>query len=618
MITRAVVLAHRLVLEGGSDISAASVAVLRRTLTALSQAGVTEACVVDGDHAAILAERLGARIGAMRIEVRPNRSWRRQSGAAVLLARDFICGEDGRRTEPCLIVRGDRPLDREALAELMAVELGRHRAVISIAETPESDLSLETKVRLQGGRGGVGEVAELGLDLDRHDAIWTGHAVVSPDLCRELARWSNPLLEDALAAWARAGLLRARAGRLAWQWGVASPVEVSSEVEAILGSKQHPRYTLLNPGPVKTTARVKSALIHHDVCHRDASFSELMVSLTGKLRRIFRGTPDHTVCLVTGSGTAAMECALASTVPEDGTVLVIDNGAFGERMVEICRLHDMAVVHLRYAWGDEVDPVDVERAFAEHPGIAVVAMTHHETSVGLLNPIRAVGELCRRFDALFLCDAVSSLGAEDLDVVRDNIDVCWSSANKCLHAISGAGFLCVSPRVWPKIAHIKPRTYYLDLRRYKKYVDELAQTPFTPAVSAYFALDAACSEFLSDGHQQRWAMYRERNRRLRQGLAALGMSPLTRTGRESSSVTTCTVPAGVAFDDLYRGLKARGYITYACKDVLAERFMQVANMGDLSLDTIEEFLRCVAEVIAEIRGRTGVTDAPVTAARATA
>lgn len=211
--------------------------------------------------------------------------------------------------------------------------------------------------------------------------------------------------------------------------------------------------------------------------------------------------------------------------------------------------------------------------------------------------------MCRQNDALFVVDAVSSLGAENLDVVRDNIDICFSSANKCLHAVSGASFLCVAPRVWERIEHVKPRSYYLDLKRYRRYADELAHTPFTPAVSTYFALEAACDQFLAEGHARRWATYRRRNRKVRRGLAALGMAPLTRTGRESSSVVTACIPEGIEFRDLYAGLKQRGYIVYGCKEVLAGRFFQVANMGELSEDDIDGFLEAVAGVIADLRDR---------------
>ncbi|MEZ4363390.1 MAG: aminotransferase class V-fold PLP-dependent enzyme [Kofleriaceae bacterium] len=591
MIQHAIVVANRLVFEGGGS---PSLGLLTRTLISLAKIGVTDVCVVDGEHAAELRNFLSiAELSGMRIEVLANRSWRRESGSAILLAREFFAAASG----PCLVLRGDRPLDPESLADLAGAKLHDASAIVTIAAPPSGDLGHEVKVRV--GKGG--EITQIGLDMDRFDAVFTGHMLASRELIDALAGFNNPSMEDALAMWASAGRVRARAGRLAWPWGLPPRADVHTPVNAILSSKSHPSYVLMNPGPVNTTPAVKAAMVHHDVCHRDSNFSELMVSLSGKLRRVFQGTPEHTVCCITGSGTAAMEAALTSTVPYDRKVLVIDNGAFGERLYEICRLHEMEVVRLRYAWGDLVDVADVERAFAEHPDIEVVAMTIHETSVGLLNPATEIGALCRRHDALFLVDAVSALGAEDLDVVRDNIDVCWGSANKCLHAISGVSFVCVSPRTWPKIANTKPRSYYLDLKRYRKYIDDLAQTPFTPAVSAYFALDVACSEFLADGHAKRFAMYRARNRRLRHGLAALGMVPFTRTGKESNSVITCGVPEGIQFDELYTRLKKRGFIVYGCKEVLANRFLQVANMGDMPMEAIEEFLQAAREVIEELR-----------------
>lgn len=596
MIKRAIVLAHRLVFDGGSELSPAAIRLLRRTLSSLAHAGIHEVCIVDGEQAELLRVRLGLHdFPSLGVRVLANRTWRKASGSAVLAAQDFLTAAD----TPCLVLRGDRPLEPETLSELANIRLGSYEAAVLVASPPALDLSVEAKIRLRGG--GSTEVAGIGLDMDEFDGVFTGHAVVTPRIVEALAKLPNPDIEDGLTDLVTAGRVCTLPGLVDWQWQSGQPTQVADKVEALLETKAHPRYTLLNPGPVNTTPRVKSAMVHHDVCHRDASFSELLVALSGKLRRIFRASPQHTTVLVTGSGTAAMECAVSSIVPRDGKILVVDNGAFGERLLEIARLHEMDVVHLRYAWGDLIDPADVERAFEQHPDIAVVAMVHHETSVGLLNPVRDVGAICRRYDALLIVDAVSSLGAEDLDVVRDHIDVCYASANKCLHAISGAGFLCVSPRVWPKIETIKPRSYYLDLKRYRYYMDELAQTPFTPAVSAYFALDAACAEFLADGHARRLAMYRRRNQQLREGLAALGMAPFTRTGHESHSVVTCCVPEGLRFQDLYEHLKARGYIIYACKDVLAGKFLQVANMGDLGEDAIEQFLDETRDVIRMLR-----------------
>src|SRR6266545_4847461 len=270
MVTRAVVLAHRLVLEGGSELSSARVALLRRTLSSLAQIGVTECCVVDGEHADVLQERLvgaGTRFEGsdMRVQVLANRSWRRATGSALLVARDFLTRAPG---EPCLVLRGDRPLAAEALAELAATELGRFAAAIVVAEPPTAAAQLaplhdEVKVRLDARRSGRGPavptVVSLGLDLDRYDAIFTGHALVSTAIAAELERWSNPSLEDALVAWVAAGRVRARPGRIAWPWDVARPADAAhmdDKVAAILDAKSHPAYTLLNPGPVNTTPGV--------------------------------------------------------------------------------------------------------------------------------------------------------------------------------------------------------------------------------------------------------------------------------------------------------------------------------------------------------------------------
>ena len=607
MVSHAVVLATRLALESGNKLSGRAVARVRQTLEHLSVLGVRHVAVVDGRHAEELRDRLSLHeLPKLDVRVLANLSWKNLSGSAVMMARDWI-----EHDESCLVVRGDRP-DLESLRALIQVgHADPHGdAAIIVASNPDSDPGAEFRVRLVREQDtGLDTVSAIGEDLENADGVFTGHALVNRSILEALAKLPNPTLEHGLLELVHSGRVVALL-RPSWPWDARRKIDVEDNVAALLDAKRHAHYVLLNPGPVNTTATVKSALVHHDVCHRDSVFSELMVSLTGKLRRIFRGTPQHTVVAITGSGTAAMESALVSTVPPDRKILIVDNGAFGARLVEVARVHDMDIVHLRYGWGEAVDPADVEHALAAYPDIAVVAMIHHETSVGLLNPVGAIGALCRTFDALLVVDAVSSLGAEDIDVVRDNIDICYSSGNKCLHAVSGVSFMCVSHRVWDRIEGLSPKSYYLDLRRYRRYMDELAQTPFTPAVSVYFALDAACEEFLADGHAKRFEMYRSRNEQLRRGLTALGMPSFTETGTESHSIVTCRLPEGVAFDALYEAVKARGIIVYGCKGILADRFLQIANMGHMVDGTIESFLVVLAEEIAGLRTRTSSASGP--------
>ena len=367
-------------------------------------------------------------------------------------------------------------------------------------------------------------------------------------------------------------------------------------IESLLAEKNLPRYTLFNPGPVVTSAGVKAALVHYDVCHRDEDYSGVVRRLQQKLRPVFGASDEHEMLLLTGSGTAAMEMAVSSVVPPGKKILTIENGAFGERLGEIARLHGMPHVALSCPWGGLPDPAALEAMLAADPDIAVVAMIHHETSVGIVNPVGAMGRICRARGVTLVVDAVSSLGAEDLDVVRDNIDVCFSSANKCLHSVSGVSFVCVAPAVWPRIADIPPCVYYLDLKRYRRYLTESAQTPFTPAVSSFFALEKALDElFEQGGVQARRESYRRRNLLIRRVLSDLGFQSYTNTGRESHTIITARVPAFLDIDVLYSRLKERGFIIYRCKGALGAHHVQIANMGELPDSTIDAFLGAMAE-----------------------
>jgi len=373
-------------------------------------------------------------------------------------------------------------------------------------------------------------------------------------------------------------------------------------IERLLAEKDQPGYVLFSPGPVMTSARVKAALVHHDICHRDDDYSAVVERLQEKLRPVFGASPAHDMLLITGSGTSAMEMAISSVVPPGKKILVIANGAFGDRLDEIAALHGIARVTLRYAWGTLPNARDVARALENDPDIAATAMIQHETSVGIMNPVGEIGRLCRAHGVTSIVDAVSALGVEDVDVVRDGVDICYSSANKCLHSVSGVSFLCVAPEVWPRIAGVAPRVYYLDLMRHRRYLDELSQTPFTPAVSSFFALETALDELNEQGGvAARREVYRKRSLRIRRVFADLGFESFTNTGRESHTISMLRLPSGLTVDALYSGAKARGFIIYRAKGDLAERYIQIANMGELSDATIDAFLAALSDVVRTAR-----------------
>ena len=612
-----------------------------RTLRVLSGAGIRRVAITLGFD----AQRVRKEVEAMKraesdlpeLVFFDNPAWERPNGLSVLAARSFV-------TERTLLVMSDQIAAPHLVREMAQQPCEGELTVLAV----DPDLSRvfdfddATRVKLWDHKSRDKRVSAIGKDLADHDAVSTGLFVMSPTLVAcldDLAKNKDPSLSEGVSEAARRGLVVAHdvAGAI-WQDVDSAEMRLHAEwllrvygddllhpgalpaarstgadtlalIESLLAEKNLPRYTLFNPGPVVTSAGVKAALVHYDVCHRDEDYSGVVRRLQQKLRPVFGASEDHEMLLLTGSGTAAMEMAVASVVPEGKKILTVANGAFGERLGEIARLHRIPHVSLSCPWGTLPDPSALEAMLDADPEIAVVAMIHHETSIGVVNPVGAVGRICRARSVTLVVDAVSSLGAEDLDVVRDNIDVCLSSANKCLHSVSGVSFVCVAPEVWPRIADIPPRVYYLDLKRYRRYLTEVAQTPFTPAVSSFFALEKALDElFEQGGVQARRETYRRRNLLIRRVLTDLGFQSFTNTGRESHTIFTARVPSFVEIDALYTRMKERGFIIYRCKGALGAHHIQIANMGELPDATIDAFLGAMAEEVGLARAAAPAKD----------
>ena len=183
------------------------------------------------------------------------------------------------------------------------------------------------------------------------------------------------------------------------------------------------QYILLNPGPVNVSPRVRQALLRGDLCPREAEFADLLAAVRAKLLQAF-APEGYTGVVVSGSGTLAVEAMIASALPAGGKLLVINNGVYGDRMRQMAEAHRIPTVELTYAWTQAPNPEQIASALSADPAITAVALVQHETTTGLLNPVTEIGRIVRRQGRLFLLDAVSALGGEDLDVGRDSVDLC--------------------------------------------------------------------------------------------------------------------------------------------------------------------------------------------------
>jgi 2-aminoethylphosphonate-pyruvate transaminase len=359
---------------------------------------------------------------------------------------------------------------------------------------------------------------------------------------------------------------------------------------------------LLCPGPVMLSPAVKAAMTEGGIGHRDERFSRILARLRAGCASVLGADDEYSVMFVTGPATAGVEAACASLIPAGALVVVPVNGTFGQRIVDILAVHGIRCVPIDFGFGQPVDVARVEAAMLECRGAAgfsAVAMIHHETSCGLLNPVAAVGALARRHGFRTIVDATSSAGAEDLDLVRDGVDVCITSSGKCLHAPPGIAIVAARRDLLAARLPIPPRSYALDLVRHHLQIEANSQTPFTPAVPLVVALDRAVQELLAQGVAARRANYQRRRALVATGLRRLGLALLPHgEGREACSILTVAVPEQIGFDALFRAIRQRGYLVYATKPPLAPRYFQVSVMGELSDADIAGFLGVLESVLA--------------------
>jgi 2-aminoethylphosphonate-pyruvate transaminase len=357
-------------------------------------------------------------------------------------------------------------------------------------------------------------------------------------------------------------------------------------------------WILLNPGPANTTSTVRQALVMPDLCHREPEFFRMMRNCRERLIRLIDGGQDWTAILVTGSGTAAVEAAVCSVVPADGALLVVNNGVYGDRMLKIARAHGIRSQALTYDTVTPVAPADVERALRADPGLSHVAVVHHETTTGLLNPVSEVVRVAAREGRRVLVDAMSSLFGEPLTLAQEGLDVVTASANKCLGGIPGVSFVLARRTAVEALRGRPPRSVYLDLHEH--WVQQEADnTPFTPAVQVLHAMEQALVELDREGVAARIGRYADNARVLREGMARLGFEILVPEGARSSILTTFRLPPGVTYEALHDAMKRRGYVIYAGQGDIRRYAFRVANMGTLTTLDIKGVVDAFAGSLSE-------------------
>lgn len=311
----------------------------------------------------------------------------------------------------------------------------------------------------------------------------------------------------------------------------------------------HPPHRLLmGPGPSAVSPRVLEAMGDPVIGHLDPATFEMMNELQDMLRSVFQ-TSNELTYPVSGTGTAGMETALANTLEPGDVAITLVSGFFAERMREIAGRCGAEIVTVGGAWGQPVDPDDLQKALESHPKAKAVCAVHVETSTGLLQPLQPLAKLSKEHGALFLVDAVASLGGVEVDVDGWGIDVCYSGSQKCLSAPPGLAPITFSEAAYSAMEGRSrpPATFYLDATQIRRYVGNERLYHHTAPVSMLYALHEALRIVLEEGLKDRWARHVEIGGEVLTLLEDRGFRPVPPEGYRVPYIASVWLPEG--FED---------------------------------------------------------------------
>ncbi len=356
---------------------------------------------------------------------------------------------------------------------------------------------------------------------------------------------------------------------------------------------------LLTPGPLTTSLSVKQAMLH-DYGSRDASFIDLNARILERLVAIIHGEGSYVSVPLQGSGTFAVEAMIGNFVPADGKLLILINGAYGQRIAKICDYYRRSYRVQESAEDVPVDCAQLDATLGADHDISHVVVVHCETTSGILNPIAEVAQVAARHARSLLIDSMSAFGALPLDAREIEFDAVVASSNKCLEGAPGMGF-CVARESALVAAEGNSPSLVLDLYDQWRALQRNRQWRFTPPTHVLLAFDQALNEFEAEGGVAgRGRRYRENCDLLIDGMRALGFKTLLPDELQAPIIITFHMPTNPLFDfaAFYDGLKERGYVIYPGKLTVADSF-RMGCIGRLHRRQIQGALDAVAGTLSQ-------------------
>lgn len=357
---------------------------------------------------------------------------------------------------------------------------------------------------------------------------------------------------------------------------------------------------LFTPGPLTTSRPVKEAMLR-DLGSRDQQFLDIVRSIRRRLLAIAQVESGYEAVLIQGSGTFGIESVVGSAVPRDGHLLVLVNGAYGRRMVQIAQVLGIRTTSVTIPEDQPVTAIHARQALAAHPGVSHLGIIHCETTTGILNDVEAIGAEAQTYGARYLVDAMSSFGGIPLSVRAWHADFVVSSANKCIQGVPGFSFAIVRRPALDECAG-RARSLSLDLHAQWRGLEADGQFRFTPPTHALLAFHQALDELDSEGGVEgRARRYHDNHETLMAGMSALGFHPYLPPMHQSDIITSFRYPADPQFhfEAFYAALSARGFVIYPGKLTTADCF-RIGTIGHMTPADVSGLLAAIPQVLAEM------------------
>ena len=362
----------------------------------------------------------------------------------------------------------------------------------------------------------------------------------------------------------------------------------------------HREAVLLTPGPLTTSLRTKLAMLK-DWGSWDSDFIAITARVRQSLLDIVHGHDSHVVVPLQGSGTFSVEAAVATVVPRDGHVLVLDNGAYCKRAAKLTHLMGRRTTVVPFAEDAAISPEVLQTHLLADKSITHVVMIHCETGAGVLNPLQAVADVCQAHGKGLIVDAMSSFAALEIDARKVHFDALVAASGKCLEGVPGMGFVFIRKAILPQCEG-NNNSLAMDLYDHYNYMEKTGQWRFTPPTHVLVALNEAIAQFEEEGGQTaRLKRYQSNCRTLVDGMAALGFKPFLDPAIQAPIIVTFHAPADprYQFKTFYDIAKKNGFILYPGKLTQVETF-RVGCIGAIGPAEMAQAVHAVALTLKEM------------------